>query len=311
MHKIPASLAATILISASSLLYGQMTVVADTPLLTNSRIKVTYEDLLAELERLPEDHRVEFLLSEERIAKLLENMMVNKVMTAEAVKSGLQNDPAAAAEIRNQTEKILAKYRKKELEKNAPKIDLAPMAREIFLTRMKGMEKPAMYTSWHTLVKMKNRTREDARSRAEMVKSKVEAGEKLEAIAKEYSDDESAPTNNGYINATPLAYLDRAYGTALEKLKINESTIVESEYGFHVVRLLSMTPSSRPTFEDVKPQMLAEADKAYKQRILNEYLNDIRGDATVKLHKDAIDKIRPRLPEIPPPPAPPPAKRPF
>ena len=50
--------------------------------------------------------------------------------------------------------------------------------------------------------------------------------------------------------------------------------------------------------------MLAEADKAYKQRILNDYLNDVRNDTTIKLHKDAIDKIRPRLPEIPPPPAP-------
>ena len=89
----------------------------------------------------------------------------------------------------------------------------------------------------------------------------------------------------------------------LEKLKINESTIVESEYGFHVARLTSMTPSSRPTFEEVKPQMIAEADKAYKLRIVTDYLNDIRGDSTIKLHKDVIDKLRPRLPEIPPPPA--------
>ena len=303
MHKIPAALTAAILISATTIVYAQAPAALDTPLITNSRVKVTIEDLVAEMERLPEDHRIEFLLNEERVVKLLENMMVNKVMATEAMKSGLQNDPGAAAEIRNQTEKILAKYRKKELEKNAPKIDLAPIAREIFLTRMKGMERPAMYASWHTLIKIKNRTRDDARVRAELVKSKIEAGEKLEAIAKEYSDDESAATNNGYINATPLSYLDRAFGSALEKLKLNEMTIVESEYGFHVVRLISMTPSSRPTFEEVKPQMIAEADKAYKQRILNDYLNDIRGDATVKLQKEAIDKLRPRLPEIPPPPA--------
>ena len=303
MHKIPAALTAAILISATTIVYAQAPAALDTPLITNSRVKVTIEDLVAEMERLPEDHRIEFLLNEERVVKLLENMMVNKVMASEAMKSGLQNDPGAAAEIRNQTEKILAKYRKKELEKNAPKIDLAPIAREIFLTRMKGMERPAMYASWHTLIKIKNRTRDDARVRAELVKSKIEAGEKLEAIAKEYSDDESAATNNGYINATPLSYLDRAFGSALERLKINEMTIVESEYGFHVVRLISKTPSSRPTFEEVKPQMIAEADKAYKQRILNDYLNDIRGDATVKLQKEAIDKLRPRLPEIPPPPA--------
>jgi len=304
MHKLSASLTAAILISTLSSLHAQTPPALDTPLITNSKIKITVEDLAAEMERLPEEHRIEFLLSEERIAKLLETMMVNKVMATEAMKSGLQNDPGAAAEIRNQTEKILAKYRKKQLETNAPKIDLSPVAREIFLTRMKGMERPAMYASWHTLIKTKNRTKEAARERAELVKSKIEAGAKLEAIAKEYSDDESAATNNGYISATPLSYLDRAFGNALEKLKINEMAIVETEYGFHVIRLLSATPSSKPTFEEVKPQMLAEADKAYKQRILNDYLNDVRNDPTIKLHKDAIDKIRPRLPEIPPPPAP-------
>ena len=304
MHKLSASLTAAILISASSLLHGQTPPTPDTPLITNSKVKVTVEDLAAEMERLPEEHRLEFLLSEERVTKLLETMMVNKVMAAEAMKSGLQNNPAAAAEIRNQTEKILAKYRKKELETNAPKIDLSPVAREIFLTKMKGMERPAMYGSWHTLIKTKSRTKEAARERAELVKSKIEAGAKLDAIAKEYSDDESVATNNGYINATPLSYLDRAFGSALEKLKVNEMTIVETEYGFHVVRFMSATPSSKPTFDDVKPQMLAEADKAYKQRILSDYLNDVQNDTTIKLHKDAINKIRPRLPEIPPPPAP-------
>ncbi len=304
MQKLPVSLTVAIIISASSLLHAQTSPSLDTPLITNSKIKVTVEDLAAEMERLPEEHRVEFLLSEERVAKLLETMMVNKVMAAEAMKSGLQNEPGAAAEIRNQTEKILAKYRKKEIETNAPKIDLSPVAREIFLTKMKGMERPAMYASWHTLIKTKNRTKDAARERAELVKSKIEAGAKLEAIAKEYSDDESVKTNNGYINATPLSYLDGAFASALEKLKINEMTIVETAYGFHVVRLLSSTPSSKPTFDEVKPQMLAEADKAYKQRILNDYLNDVRNDATIKLHKDAIDQIRPRLPEIPPPPAP-------
>ena len=296
---------------ASTTLSAQTPPALDTPLVSNSRVKVTIADLLAEMERLPEDHRLEFLLSEERVVKILEGMMINKVMAAEAMKSALQNDPAAAAEILNSTERILAKYRRKELEKNAPKIDLVPLAREIYLTQMKGMEMPATYTSWHTLIKTKNRTLEEARARAELAKSKIEAGEKLEAVAKEYSDDESASTNNGYIQPTPLSYLDTAFGNALTKLKVNETTIVETEYGIHVVRLISMTPSSRPTFEEVKPQMIAEADKTYKSRLLNDYLDDIRKDSTVKLHQEAIGKMRPRLPEIPPPPVPRAPKRAF
>lgn len=263
---------------------------------------MTYEDLIAELERLPEENRVEFLLSAKRVATVVENMLINKIMATEAQQSGLQTNPKVAAEIRNQTEKVLSKYRREEIEAKLPTIDLVPLAREIFLTRLKDFERPAYYTSWHTLIKNKDRTRETMLERAKLVKAKVDAGEQLEGIAKQYSEDESAPYNGGYIRATPLSNLDSGFASALEKLKVDESTIVETDYGVHVVRLLKMVPRNRPAFEDVKELMLAEANKTYKQRAVETYLNKIRSDPSIKLNTKVLDQIRPKLPEIPPPP---------
>ena len=300
--KIRIALATSAAIALASTCHAQGPVPSDTVIASNAQVTITYEDLIAELERLPEEHRVEFLLNEKRVAVVLENMLINKTMTAEAQKSGLQNSPKAAAEIRNQTEKVLAKYRREEIEGQLPKIDLLQLAREIFLTRMKDLERPAHYTSWHTLIKSKSRTRENMLDRAKLVKEKVDAGEPLEAIAKQYSDDESAPFNGGYINATPLANLDAGFGVALAKLNVNESAIVETEYGTHVVRLLKMVPKKRPTFDEVKEIMLAEAEKTYKQRAVENHLRKLRSDPSIKLNVDALDKIRPKLPEIPPPP---------
>lgn len=311
MLKIPtALLTGTILVFASTS-RAQTPVPPAAALATSARASVTYEDLIAELERLPEENRVEFLLSEKRVATVVENMLINKIMATEAKQSGLQNNPKAAAEIRNQTEKVLAKYRREEIEANTPKIDLVPIAREIFLTRFKDFERPAYYTSWHALIKSKDRTRETLLERARLVKAKVDAGEPLEGIAKQYSEDESAPYNGGHIQATPLSYLDRGFASALEKLKVNESAIVETDYGVHVVRLLKMTPKNRPTFEDVKEPMLAEANKTYKQRAVETYLNKIRSDPSIKLNTVVLDQIRPKLPEIPPPPAANAPTRPF
>ena len=301
-------ISSTLLVGAifvfSPIIHAQTPVKPDVVLMSNSRAKVTYEDLIAEIARLPEDNRLEFLLSEQRVATVIENILIGKIMSAEALQSGLQNDAKVAAEIRNQTEKVLSKYRREELEANAPKIDLTSLAREIYLTRLKGLERPALYTSWHTLIKTKDRTPEAAMERAKLVKSKVDAGEQLEAIAKQYSDDESTTVNAGFIRPTPLSYLDRGFANALEKLKVGETTLVQTEYGVHVVRLLKMVPRNRPTFDDVKLEMLAEADKTYKQRIVESYLIKIRSDPTTKLNTDVLAQIRPKLPEIPPPPAP-------
>ena len=302
IFKIQTALVTSAAIVFASTCHAQDPVPPGTVIVSNAQVTITYEDLIAEMERLPEENRTEFLLSEKRVAIVVENMLINKMMTAEAQKSGLQNNPKAAAEIRNLTEKVLAKYRREEIEAQLPKIDLLPLAREIFLTRMKDLERPAYYTSWHTLIKSKERTRETMLDRAKLVKAKADAGEPLDEIAKQYSDDESAPFNGGYINATPLANLDWGFGSALEKLKVNESTVVETEYGVHVVRLLKMTPKNRPAFDDVKDVMLVEANKTYKQRAVENYLRKLRGDPSIKLNTDALNQIRPRLPEIPPPP---------
>lgn len=293
---------------ASTLLTFVSTISAQTPvkpgtaLISNARAKVTYEDLLADLERLPEDNRIEFLLSTKRVANVVENLLINKIMSAEAQQSGLQNNPKAVAEIRNHTDRVLAKYRREEIEASAPKIDLLPLAREIYLVRLKDMERPAIYTSWHTLIKTETRNREAALDIAKLVQAKVDAGEPLDAIAKAYSDDESKLVNSGFIDPTPLAVLDGGFAKTLEKLKPGESALVETDYGVHVVRLLKMVPRVRPTFEDAKPFLVAEAEKTYRQRILENYLTKIKTDPTLKLHTEVLDQIRPKLPEIPPPP---------
>lgn len=290
--------------SVSQGVHAQTPLKPDTVLASNSRASVTYEDLIAELARIPEENRLEFMLSAQRLATVVENILINKIMSAEAQQSGLEKQPKIVAEIRNQTEKVLSKYRREELEATAPKIDLTPLAREMFLTRLKDLEKPALYSSWHTLIKTKDRTPAAALERAKIVKAKVDAGDPLDVIAKEYSNDESTSVNFGFIRPTPLSYLDTRFASALEKLKPGESTIVETDYGVHVVRLIKLEPRYIPNFNDLKTEMLAEAEKTYKQRMVENYLKKIRTDPTLKLHADALDQVRPKLPEIPPPPPP-------
>lgn len=311
MQFLAVSLTVGSIIATGANAQPQQPVSPDAVLVSNSKVKVTYEDLLAELERLPEENRLQFLLNRQRLAKVVENILIGKIMSTEAQQSGLQNKARVAAEIRNQTERVLAKYRREELDASAPKIDLTSLAREIFLTRLKDLERPALYTAWHTLIKAKDRPLDAARERATLVKAKVDAGEQLDAIAKAYSEDESASVNSGFIEPTPLAHFDSRFAGALEKLKVDESAIVETEYGVHVVRLIKMVPKNRPTFEDVKPAMLAEADTIHKQRLMETYLTNIRNDPTLKVHTDVLEQVRPKLPDIPPPPPPPVPKRQF
>ena len=78
-----------------------------------------------------------------------------------------------------------------------------------------------------------------------------------------------------------------------------------------MVRLLKMVPRTKPSFEDMKPELIAEVEKTYKQRIVDRYLAKVRSDPTIKLNAEVLDQIRPKLPEVPPPPAPAAPTKPF
>ena len=110
-HKLAALTAGLILTFAANI-PAQTVVPLETVLASNARTKVTYEDLLAEVARIPEENRLEFMLSPQRLATVVENILINKIMSSEAQQSGLQNQPKIAAEIRNQTEKVIRRLRR-------------------------------------------------------------------------------------------------------------------------------------------------------------------------------------------------------
>lgn len=59
-----------------------------------------------------------------------------------------------------------------------------------------------------------------------------------------------------------------------------------SAYGFHLVLLTERIPAQTPTFEDVKPRVEVDAMGAYRQRKLNEAIDDIVAAYEVRLIDD-------------------------
>ena len=100
-RKLATAMMVGAILTVTSSVHAQTPVLPDTILASNSRVSVTYEDLVAELARIPEENRLEFMLSAQRLATVVENILLSKIMSAEAQKSGLQNQPNVAAEIRN------------------------------------------------------------------------------------------------------------------------------------------------------------------------------------------------------------------
>ncbi len=290
---------APLLLSSVTALYAQATLPPDKVLVRNSRAAVTYRDFEAELARIPQTERFEIQISRDKTSLMLENMLTNKTLAQEARDNKLDEDPLVRAEIANQIDKVLAKYRGQQVQATLPKIDLVPRAREKYLTSPETVTTPPLYDVWHALVSLKGRTAENAKARAEEVRKKVLAGESLERLASEYSDDPSQKMNQGHLGLNKVDGYDPLFAGAIKAMKVGGVTIVESSHGIHVVKLLDHKPGTRFPFETAREYLLKEAETEYILASWNNYLRKITTDPKVFVDVEALESIRPKLPPIP------------
>ncbi len=100
-----------------------------------------------------------------------------------------------------------------------------------------------VYGAKHLVVQWKGATRskqerskEDAKKRAEEALAKAKAGTAFEEVAKEFSDEPGVKSSGGDLGKFSRAGFDPQFVDAVEKLKVGEmSGVVESAFGYHVI----------------------------------------------------------------------------
>ena len=270
----------------------------DTVLVSSSRASVTQAEFEAEIQRIPEKERFEFLTSRSRLAALVENILVNKVLAQEAVEAGLATDPTVIAEIKNQTEKVLARHRAKQIRRNAQQVDLLPSARENYALNKDKYKRNALYETWVVLV-TKHKGAAAARQRAEEILKRARNGEPLDALAKQYSDDPTAQDNGGLNKLVPIESIEPNVAKAVQKLKVGElAEVVDIPAGYIVVKLTRLIPEKKYTFEEIKSDLLIDARNAYEASFADAHFNKIKSDPTLKVNVDALERIRSSIPSL-------------
>ncbi|MFC1877106.1 peptidylprolyl isomerase [Thermodesulfobacteriota bacterium] len=121
-----------------------------------------------------------------------------------------------------------------------------------------------------------------ARKKIEDIKKKIEAGEDFANLARRYSE---GPSN---VNGGDLGYFDRKkmvkpFSDAAFDLKPGQvSNIVETRFGFHLIKVYDKKAKSTYVFEDIKDRL---GELLRQQKIQDEtvrYLEELRKTAKIK-----------------------------
>lgn len=275
----------------------------DTVLMSNSVAKVTRAEYDVELQRLPADLRAGFANSARRVNDLLVRMLLQKSLAARARSAKLDAAPDNALRIQLEIDRLLGQVYIEKVEADAAaefeatKSRFEARAREIYLTDKVRFTRPEQLEATHILFDTKKRSADDAKKLAVATRARIVAGADMGTLARELSDDPSGQINNGKLDWFASKEMDPAFAATAFALKNpgDLSEPVQSQFGWHVIRLDARRPAMVPPFAEVRDAVMAEQKKRFVDEHREDAITAVRKDAQMQVNREAVDALTPRV----------------
>jgi len=242
---------------------------------------ITVDDLKAEAASLS-PYAVRALANQDVREKVLDNLVVKRLIMDEADKQGLAKDPEVTKKLDELKNSLLIEmYVKKNI---VEKVNVTDKTVRDFFDKNK-QDLGSVRLS-HILV--------GSEPEAEAVLAKAKAGEDFGKLAKEYSQDTKTRDKGG-----DLGYVQwKQFGSAslkdaAFKLKKGEiSSIVQSQFGYHIMKVTDKKPASDADFASMKDELTKQVTDQTKKDTFEAAVKGLKDKAKVVTYKEAIESAK-------------------
>jgi peptidyl-prolyl cis-trans isomerase C len=230
-------------------------------------VEVTTTDILAEMQRGTAASRQAFLTNPGNVEQLVNNLIIRRALAKEAERDGLDKDALMVAALQIARDRVLSDARLAKLDvQNEPGFAaMEAQARMIYQSNLVKFEQPEQTRARHILLANNG---VDSLVKAKALLAQLRSGASFEELAKTQSIDPGSAVRGGDLGFFGPGKMVRPFEEAVNALKNpgDLSEPVESQFGYHIIRLEERRPKGSKAFEDVKSQLMAEARTA----LLNE-----------------------------------------
>jgi len=302
-------LAAAIL-SASAFSVLAQSLPPDSPLSMVARrggVELLVGDIDTKLRSIPADLQAGYMTESDRATRMIESILLSKQMAARARADGIDQRADFKAEMAILEAELLSRYLIDEHLANTPVPKVDALAKERYLADPEKFRPAPRIDVSHILITTEGRTEDDAKRLAEEALKRAKAGEDFLELAAEYGGkDAGVPT----IQNVDFSRMDPKFALAIGELDKPGDIHgpVRSQFGYHVIRLDAFQEFPLPTFDMVKPQLVAELTRSARDKAKNDFLDSFAkqpvelNDATVRHLKErylpggAGDVTKPLMP---------------
>jgi peptidyl-prolyl cis-trans isomerase C len=170
-----------------------------------------------------------------------------------------------------------------------PNVKVKPEdAKKYYEDNKDKFRRPERVRARHILIKVEKdasaEKKAEARKKLKALQKRILAGEDFAALAKEYSQGPSS-VRGGDLGYFTRGRMVKPFEEVAFKLAPDEvSDIVETEFGYHLIKVLDHQAEVDPSFDKIQPKIMSILFSEELQKKLHPYVENLRKNAKVEIY---------------------------
>jgi len=264
-------------------------------------ITITEWDIEAYIvERIPPQRREQMLAKGDLYKEIAETLYVTRKLAQEAAaQPGFDDSYATWAATMAYERRVSSQYRAQYVISKLGEVDWESLARETYLVEKQRFKVPARTRASHILVGLKGRSPEQAKALAQDIHARVQAGEDFATLAEQHSEDEGSAKRGGDLGFFTRGKMVKPFEDAVFALTEvgDTSDVVESQFGFHIIKLTDRRPEGIQSFEEVKDTLIGEIQTSRGDGLWKDKVIRLRSSPSLQWDEEALKRVAETTPK--------------
>jgi parvulin-like peptidyl-prolyl isomerase len=226
---------------------------------------------------------------------LIKRLMHQKIISDMARKEGFDKKP----EVKEQLQYVIDDFLAKEyiVQTIVEKVSVTDSElRDFYNSHKEQFTTPEQVKASHILIKVNfgatEAEKKKAKEKAEQILEWLKKGEKFETLAAQYSDDKQSKAMGGSLGYIKKGQMPKSFDEAAFSMKPGQiSEVVETDFGYHIIRIEDHKDAATKTFDEVKDSILEQMKKEKAKSEVEEFIKKVEKDAGMEIHTEyLVDK---------------------
>jgi peptidyl-prolyl cis-trans isomerase C len=171
--------------------------------------------------------------------------------------------------------------------------DWTVLAREHYAANRENFESPERASAAHILIRIEDRSEEEARQLAEEIARRAREGEDFSALATEYSEDPSAAQNQGDLGYFQRGQMVPEFEKAVFAMDTEGEIAgpLKSQFGYHVIRYQGRRDARVRPFDEVRDSIIRDLRQRQANEVREAEVARVRADEGIVVDHEAVDAL--------------------